>query len=65
MEEKEQIILGSGDVHIETFSGTLPDPTDFCKETNRMAYISGGATLEYKQHTTPPRTTPAKRVKLS
>lgn len=48
MEEKEQIILGSGNVHIETFSGTVPDPTEFCKETNRMAYISGGATLEYK-----------------
>ena len=48
MEEKEQIILGSGNVHIETFSGTVPDPTEFCKETNRMAYISGGATVEYK-----------------
>ena len=45
MEEKEQIILGSGNVHIETFSGTVPDPTEFCTETNRMARISGVSTL--------------------
>ena len=48
MTEKEQIILGSGNVHISTFSGTMPDPTEFCTEENRMAYIFGGATLEYK-----------------
>lgn len=45
----ERIILGSADVYIQTFEGdTVPATEDICKEANLMAYISGGATIEYK-----------------
>lgn len=45
----ERIILGSGYLHIATYTKgiTIPKPEDFCKEENKFAYISGGAELEY------------------
>ena len=47
--KNERIILGSGYVHIGTFTGeALPDPETFCTDENIFSYIQGGATLEYK-----------------
>lgn len=45
----ERIILGSADVYIQAFDGkTIPATSDICTEDNLMAYISGGASVEYK-----------------
>ena len=45
----ERIILGSADVFIQAFDGsTVPVTADICKPENLMAYISGGASVEYK-----------------
>lgn len=45
----ERIILGSADVYIKAFDGkTVPKTEDICKSENLMAYISGGASVEYK-----------------
>ena len=50
MSAAERIILGSGYLHVATFTkgATIPNPEDFCVEDNKYAYISGGAELEYK-----------------
>ena len=48
MSEKERIILGSADVYIKEFSGELPKTEVICTPENLMAYISGGASIEYK-----------------
>ncbi len=45
----ERIILGSADVYIQAFDGkTVPETADICTKENLMAYISGGASAEYK-----------------
>ena len=44
----KRIVLGSGDLYLMAFNGTLPEVTDVCKDENMFGYISGGATLEYK-----------------
>ncbi len=45
----ERIILGSADVYIQAFDGkTVPATADICVKENLMAYISGGASAEYK-----------------
>lgn len=48
--EAERIILGSGYVHIKTFTKgqAIPNPEDFCDDNTLFAYIKGGATIEYK-----------------
>lgn len=45
----ERIILGSGYIHLATFTKgqQIPDPEKFCTEANRYSYIKNGATLEY------------------
>lgn len=45
----ERIILGSGYIHLATFSKgmTIPDPQVFCTDENRYSYIKNGASLEY------------------
>ena len=45
----ERIILGSGYIHIGTYTKgqIIPNPEDFCTDANKYAYISGGAQLEY------------------
>lgn len=42
------IILGSGNVYIAAFTGELPDKEALMKEENRLGFIQGGATIEYK-----------------
>lgn len=46
--EIEKIVLGSGDLYTTEFSGTIPDDATIETDDNRLSYIQGGATLEYK-----------------
>jgi hypothetical protein len=47
--ENKRITLGSGTPYIMDFDGTnIPDVETICKPENRLGYISGGATIEYK-----------------
>jgi len=48
MAGKERIVLGSGKVFTKEFTDTIPDIDALCVEENRLGYIQGGATLEYK-----------------
>lgn len=42
------ITLGSGDLMVKEYDGTIPAYTDFDPETDILGYIQGGCTLEYK-----------------
>lgn len=46
--EIEKIVLGSGDLYTVEFSGTIPDDATIETDNNRLSYVQGGATLEYK-----------------
>lgn len=46
--DAEVITLGSGDLMIKEFTGTIPAYTDFDVEADLLGRIQGGATLEYK-----------------
>ena len=43
-----KITLGSGNLYYKEFSGSIPKNSAIEIEDNRLGYISGGATLEYK-----------------
>lgn len=45
---EQQIKLGSGDLYIASFSGTIPEDTVQEVAGNKVGYIKGGASLEYK-----------------
>lgn len=47
-ENVEKIRLGSGKLYCMEFTGTLPEISAICADKNRLGYIQGGATLEYK-----------------
>ena len=47
-ENVEKIRLGSGKLYCMEFTGTLPEISTICMDKNRLGYIQGGATLEYK-----------------
>lgn len=44
----EKIVLGSGTLYCMEYTGTLPDNATIETEDNRLGYIQGGASLEYK-----------------
>lgn len=44
----EKITLGSGNLYYKEFTGEIPANEMIETEENRLGYISGGATLEYK-----------------
>ena len=46
--ENCKITLGSGELFLMPFTGTLPTTDEICLPENRLGHISGGATLEYK-----------------
>lgn len=46
--KNESIILGSGKIYATEFTGEVPDKEILCQDINRVGYISGGATLDYK-----------------
>lgn len=48
---KETITLGSGKLYLMAFTNTLPTVEDLCKTENLLAYIKGGASLEYTEET--------------
>ena len=43
-----KIVLGSGDVYFKEFTGEIPANSVLETEENKLGYIQGGATLEYK-----------------
>lgn len=47
----ERITLGSGNLYFTEFDGEIPENNIIETEKNRLGYISGGATLEYKPTT--------------
>ena len=46
--ENNKITLGSGDLMIKEYSGTMPKYDEFKAETDLLGRIQGGCTLEYK-----------------
>lgn len=44
----ESIVLGSGKLYYEEFSGKIPENTAIEKDENLLGLISGGASLDYK-----------------
>lgn len=45
----EQIVLGSGDLYVMAYEGSaIPADTEIETDANRIGYIKGGASLEYK-----------------
>ena len=48
MSTTEKITLGSGELFVMQYEGTLPTTDEICLPENRLGHISGGATLEYK-----------------
>lgn len=48
MADKQNVILGSGDLYIVEFTGEVPADSVIEVETNKIGHISGGAELEYK-----------------
>lgn len=48
MDNKEQIILGSGDVYVDEYANKVPTIQEMLVEDKKFGYISGGATIEYK-----------------
>ena len=46
--DAEVITLGSGDLMIKEYEGTIPAYTEFKEDTDLLGRIQGGATLEYK-----------------
>lgn len=49
MAKKDTITLGSGKLYFMEYDGeTLPEVDAICVEDNRLGYIKGGASIEYK-----------------
>ena len=48
MDKTERIVLGSGKLYCKEFDGEIPENTAIETEENRLGYIQGGATIEYK-----------------
>lgn len=51
-DNSENIILGSGDLYIVEYTGSVPEDATIETEDNRAGNIKGGATLEYKSDST-------------
>ncbi len=45
---EQDVTLGSGDLYIKEFTGTIPEHTELEVEGNRIGGIQGGAMLSYK-----------------
>lgn len=44
----DQIVLGSGKLYVAAYTGEVPTADIIETEENRVGYIKGGASLEYK-----------------
>lgn len=52
MIDSEKIVLGSGKLYIKEFTGgDIPEDSLIETEANRLGYIQGGASMEYKPET--------------
>lgn len=49
--DKEKITLGSGEIYLAEFSGTMPEVDTICVAENLLGHIKGGAALEYTMET--------------
>lgn len=47
MSTSKRIVLGSGKFYVMEFTGEVPEISEICVPENQLAYIKGGATLEY------------------
>lgn len=47
MSDKDDVKLGSGDLYIMEFTGTVPEDTAIEVDANKIGHIQGGASLEY------------------
>ena len=47
MGASKRITLGSGKLYLMSFEGEVPETDVICTAENQLAYIKGGATLEY------------------
>lgn len=48
MSDSEKVVLGSGKLYVMESTGTIPENTMIETEENRLGYIQGGASVEYK-----------------
>ena len=48
MAASERIVLGSGKLYCQEYTGAMPEDTVIEKPDNLLGYISGGASVEYK-----------------
>lgn len=48
MANDRNFVLGSGDLYVMEYTGTIPENAEIETEENRYGYVSGGATLAYK-----------------
>lgn len=47
IDNSEEIIIGSGDLYVVEYTGTIPEYTEIEKDDNRAGNVKGGATMEY------------------
>lgn len=47
-DETKRIVLGSGHLYTAVFTGDIPANDEIEKDENRLGYIQGGASIEYK-----------------
>ena len=45
--DKEDVVLGSGDLYILEFKGAVPEDATIEADANKIGHIQGGASLEY------------------
>ena len=48
MAASERIVLGSGKLYCQEYTGTMPEDSAIEAAENLLGYISGGASIEYK-----------------
>ena len=48
-DETKKIPLGSGQVYIIEFTGTIPEDSVIETDENRLGWVQGGASIEYKE----------------
>ena len=49
--DNEVITLGSGEIYVAEFSGSMPTVDTLCVDDNLLGHIKGGASLEYTMET--------------
>lgn len=47
-DETKKIPIGSGDVYVVEYTGSIPTDEEFETDDNRLGHVAGGASIEYK-----------------